>query len=408
MNADVKKTILHEEHIRLGGNMTEFADYDMPVNYPDGIIAEHLYTRRQAGLFDISHMGRFIVTGPDRTAFLRDTLTNDCGALGPGESQYTFIPNKSGGAIDDAYLYRFFEDSFMLVVNAANAEKDRAYLTEQMRRFDANMEDVTEDIGMISVQGPVAQDILSSIAGGPLPVKPRRNSLGRIKLDGGDVWLARTGYTGEAVGYEMFTRRDDTAHVWNRLIEKGAKPAGLGARDTLRLEAALPLYGHELGADIDGNEIPIYALGMAKFAVSLAEARGDFIGRENLYRQFLASNRIRARDFDDLADLPRVIRPFRMIGKGVPRAGNRVFRDGTEAGYVTSGTVAPYYKIEGEGAGTVLTDETDKRRIGLSLVRPDLSPGDLIDIEIRDSRYEGVVVERHLRSDTPPYSRAVL
>jgi aminomethyltransferase len=408
MNADIKRTVLYEEHQKLGGNMMEFGGYDMPVNYPDGIIAEHLYTRRKAGLFDISHMGRFIITGPDRIAFLQRVLTNNCEALDLEESQYTFIPNETGGAIDDAYLYRFFEDSFLLVVNAANSEKDWAHLTEQIRRFDANIENRTEDIGMISIQGPASKDILIAIAGDPLLTEPLRNSLGQAKLGDSDVWLAKTGYTGESLGYEIFMKRDDTAYVWNLLIGKGAKPVGLGARDTLRLEAALPLYGHELGVDLYGNEIPVYSVSMAKFAVSFAKAKGDFIGRESLYRQFLAFNRIFTRHFDDISDLPRVIKPFCMTGKGVPRAGNKVFRNGEEIGYVTSGTVVPYYKVKGQGLETTFTDETDKRFIGLALVRSDLLPDDSIDIEIRDKLSGGVIVEWHRRSDTPPYSRAII
>ncbi|MDR2611228.1 MAG: glycine cleavage system aminomethyltransferase GcvT [Clostridiales Family XIII bacterium] len=405
---ELKTTVLHEEHLRLGGTMVDFGGFDMPVNYPDGILAEHLSTRRAAGLFDISHMGRFVITGPERAEFLQHVLTNNCEALDTGEAQYTLIPDEAGGAIDDAYLYRFFEDSFLLVVNAANTEKDWAYLTERIRDFDAGIEDRTEEIGMISIQGPASKDIVASVAEDSFLTEPLRNSLGFAKLGGRDVWLAKTGYTGEPLGYEIFMPAGDAAYIWNLLREKGAKPVGLGARDTLRLEAALPLYGHELGTDRDGQEIPIYAIPMAKFAVSFAEAKGDFVGREALYRQFLAWSRIVTRHFDDLSDLPCMVRPFAMVGKGVPRAGNKVFKDGEEVGYVTSGSVAPYYRTEGKGLDTVLTDETDKRFIGLALVRSDLLPGDAIEVEIRDRRSEGAIVEWHLRGDAPPYSRAII
>jgi aminomethyltransferase len=402
MMTDVKTTVLHEEHIKLGGAMIDFGGYDMPVNYPGGIIGEHLYTRRCAGIFDISHMGRFVVSGPERAAFLQHVLTNNCEALGLDEAQYTLIPDEAGGAIDDAYLYRFFEDSFLLVVNAANAEKDWAHLTEQITAFDAKIENKSSEIGMISIQGPISKDILISIADDPFLTGPRRNSLGRATLGGKDVLLARTGYTGEPFGYEIFIPRDDTVYLWNMLLSKGAKPVGLGARDTLRLEAGLPLYGHELGTDADGDEIPIYSIPMAKFAVSFADAKGDFIGRENLQKQFLAFSRIITGHFDDIADLPRVIKPFRMIGKGVPRAGTKVFRDGAAAGYVTSGTVVPYYKTEGEGGETVFSEETGKRSLGLALVRSDLVTDDAIDVEIRGKRSEGVIVDRRL-----PHQRAI-
>ncbi|MDR1496215.1 MAG: glycine cleavage system aminomethyltransferase GcvT [Clostridiales Family XIII bacterium] len=405
---DIKKTALHEEHIKLGGVMANFDGYDMPINYPDGAIAEHLYTRRKAGLFDISHMGRFIVSGPERVAFLQHVLTNNCEAIGVMESQYTLISNEAGSAIDDAYLYRYFEDSFLLVVNADNAEKDWTHLTERIKNFDANIEDRTKEIGMISIQGPESKNILISVASDPLLTEPMRNSLGFANLGGKDVWLAKTGYTGESIGYEIFVPRDDTVFIWNLLIEKEAKPVGLGARDTLRLEAALPLYGHELGARPDGGEIPIYSIPMAKFAVSFAETKGDFIGRESLHRQFLTFERIFTRHFDDIADLPRVVKPFCMTDNGVPRAGDRIFKDGVEIGCVTSGAVVPYYKTAGKGLDMVFTDETDKRFIGLALVRSDLLPDEEMDIEIGDEFSVGVGVEWHLRSDTPPYSRAII
>jgi aminomethyltransferase len=405
---DLKTTILHDEHIRLGGRMVDFGGYDMPVNYPEGIIAEHLYTRRKAGLFDISHMGRFIVSGPEAVAFLQHVLTNNVEALDVGESQYPLIPDETGGAIDDAYLYRFVADSYLLVVNAANAEKDLGYLTEVLGKFDARLVDKSREIGMISIQGPAAKDILLSISEEPVLTEPLRNALGVVRLDGRDVWLAKTGYTGEAIGYELFIKAADTPALWRRLIELGAKPVGLGARDTLRLEAGLPLYGHELGTDADGREIPIYAIPMAKFAVSFADAKGDFVGRAALRRQFEAFERIFTRRAGDVSALPRVVKPFAMIGRGVPRAGCKVFRSGEEIGSVTSGSVVPYYKTRGAGLSTIFTDETDKRFIGLALVSSDLLPDDRIEVNIRGKMEEGVIVECHLRSDTPPYSRVLL
>jgi aminomethyltransferase len=405
---DLKTTILHEEHVRLDGRMMDFGGYDMPVNYPDGIIAEHLYTRKHAGLFDISHMGRFIVSGPEAVAFLQRVLTNNVEALDVGESQYTLIPDEAGGALDDAYLYRFVEGSYLLVVNAANAEKDLDYLAEAIEKFDAQIVDKSQDIGMISIQGPATKDILLSISEDPVLTEPLRNALGIVRLDGRDVWIAKTGYTGEAIGYELFMKAEDTAFLWRRLIDLGAKPVGLGARDTLRLEAGLPLYGHELGTDADGKEIPIYAIPMAKFAVSFSDAKGDYVGRAALQAQFEAFKRIFTRHTDNMAALPRTVRPFALIGRGVPRAGCLIFRNGEEVGYVTSGSVVPFYKTEGEGLATVFTDETDKRFIGLALVSSDLLPDDRIEINIRGKLEEGVVVECHLRGDAPPYSRAIL
>ncbi|MDR1068651.1 MAG: glycine cleavage system aminomethyltransferase GcvT [Clostridiales Family XIII bacterium] len=404
----LKRTVLHGEHSRLGGRMVDFGGYDMPVQYPDGILAEHLYTRRKAGLFDTSHMGRFVVSGPEAVAFLQRVLTNNAEALDVGEAQYTLIPNENGGARDDAYLYRFVEDSYLLVVNAANAEQDLDYLTEAIGEFDAQLTDKSLEIGMFSVQGSAAKDILLSVTEEPVLTEPVRNALGIVHVEGREVWLAKTGYTGESIGYELFMKAEDTPALWRRLIELGAKPAGLGARDTLRLEAGLPLYGHELGTDADGNEIPIYAIPMAKFAVSFAEAKGDFVGKAALRRQFAAFERIFTRRGGDVSALPRVVRPFAITGRGVPRAGYKVFRNGEEAGVVTSGSAVPYYKTAGAGLETVFTEETDTRFIGLALVSSDLLPGDRIEIDIRGKMTEGVIVEYHLRSDTPPYSRVIL
>jgi aminomethyltransferase len=406
--SDLKKTVLHAEHVKLGGTMVDFGGYDMPVQYPTGIIAEHLATRRKAGLFDISHMGRFVVSGPERTAFLQHVLTNNVEALDLLESQYTLIPTETGGALDDAYLYRFTDDDYLLVVNAANKDKDYAYLTEAVKSYDARLDDRSAEIGMVALQGPASKDILLALADEDFLTEPVRNALGGATLAGRKVRLAKTGYTGEAIGYEVFADAADTPAIWNALIENGAVPVGLGARDTLRLEAGLPLYGHELGTDADGNEIPIYAIPMAKFAVSFADAKGDYVGRAALEKQHAAFERIFTRHFTDTAALPRTVKPFAMIGRGVPRAGCKVYRNGVEAGYVTSGSTAPYFETGGEGLATKFTQETGKRFIGLALVSSDLLPDDRIEIDIRGKLTEAVIVEWHLRNDTPPYSRAII
>jgi aminomethyltransferase len=403
-----KTTVLHEEHVRLGADMKDFHGWEMPASYPDGIRAEHLYTRRKAGLFDISNMGRFVISGEERVAFLQHVLTNNCEALGLMESQYTLIPNDSGGAIDDAYLYRFSDDSFMLVTGAANAERDLAYLNERVVGYDAHIEDKSEGIGMIAIQGPVSKDILISVAGDPFLTEPMRNSLGVVKLGGKDVWLAKTGYTGESIGYEIFVPVGDAVYIWNLLIEKGAKPVGLGARDTLRIEAGLPRYGHELGVSPDGVEIPVYSMASAKFAVSFADTKRDFIGREALKRQFDAYSRIFTHNKSDTADLPLVVKPFCVTDGAAPRVGDKVFKGGAEIGRVTSCVSAPYYKTKGKGLETVFTDETGDRVIGFVLVRSDVSPGGGMDIATEGGSSRGAVVACHLLGDAPPYSRVIL
>ena len=397
----LKRTILYEEHLKLNGKMVDFSGWEMPVNYPDGILAEHLYMRRKAGLFDISHMGRFDVSGAEAIAFLQKALTNNAAALDLLQAQYTIIPDAEGGALDDAYLY-------LLVVNAANKEKDWTHLTKVIEGFDARIVDRSDEIGMISLQGPAAKDILQALAAEDFLTEPLKNALGSITIGGKPVRIAKTGYTGEALGYELFVDASGTAALWNALIEKGAKPVGLGARDTLRLEAGLPLYGHELGTDAEGKPIPVFAIPLAKFAVSFASVKGDYIGRAKLEEQFKAFERIFTRRFTDTAALPRVVKPFAMIGKGIPRAGYTILKDGREVGYVTSGTVVPYYKTEGQGLATVFTEETDKRTIGLAFVDNDLLPDDRIQIQIRDKSEDAAIVQWHLRSDTPPFSRAII
>jgi aminomethyltransferase len=404
---------LHEEHVRLGAEMTDFHGFDMPAEYPDGARAEHLYTRRAAGLFDISNMGRFIITGPERVAFLQRVLTNNAEALGLMESQYTLIADDDGVAIDDAYLYRFFEDSFLLVVSAANAEKDVAHLKEQIARYDAKIEDKSEDIGMVSIQGPASKDILMSVAGDAYLTEPMKNSLGLVTLGGRDVWLSKTGYTGEPLGYEIFIPRDDTAHLWNLLIEHGAKPAGLIARDTLRLEAGLPRYGHELGTDPAGGAIPLYSVALTKPAISFADSKGEFIGGAALRKQFDAFNKMLTRQPVGAGDLPRVVKQFCVTDGAAPSAGDKVFKDDAEIGVVTSCATVPYYKTKGKGLDTVFTDETGERAIGFVIVRSDVSLAGGIDIKTGDIKTgdgasKGVVVACHLLSDAPPYARIII
>jgi len=173
----MKQTILHAQHEALGAKLVDFAGYDMPLNYPTGVLAEHLHTRKHAGIFDISHMGRFLVSGPDALPFLQHVLTNNVASLDLLQAQYTFIPNAAGGAMDDAYLYRFWEKEYLLVVNASNAEKDLAHLTAHLGGFDATITDRTEEIGMVSVQGPASREILMELFKGQMLTEPLKNEL---------------------------------------------------------------------------------------------------------------------------------------------------------------------------------------------------------------------------------------
>ena len=199
------KTVIYDRHVSLGAQMVEFGGWDMPLQYGSGIIQEHLATRRQAGLFDVSHMGRFTFRGEDALDLLQQVLSNNCAGLEVGESQYTMIPNPEGGAIDDAYLYRFVENEYLLVVNAANREKDWDHFQAAASNYpEVEMSDRTFDLAMFSLQGPQSKNILQSVLeGGTLP-EPIRNRLSVARFDGNPLFIARTGYTGEPLCFELF------------------------------------------------------------------------------------------------------------------------------------------------------------------------------------------------------------
>jgi aminomethyltransferase len=243
---ELLQTVLHGRHAALGAALVDFSGWRMPLHYRAGILEEHLATRAGAGLFDVSHMGRFSLSGPGALALLQHVLSSDAAALVPGSAQYTLIPNARGGARDDAYLYCFRAEEYLLVVNAANRTADWRYLQEMLPRFPGvALEDRTAAVAMLALQGPRAEEILRGLVdGGALP-EPRKNALGEVSLGGIRCPLSRTGYTGEPIGFECFPAAADAPRLWDLLLERGAAPVGLGARDTLRLEAGLPLYGHE-------------------------------------------------------------------------------------------------------------------------------------------------------------------
>ncbi|MFO7985720.1 MAG: hypothetical protein R6U38_07630, partial [Desulfatiglandaceae bacterium] len=394
-----------------GAKMVEFGGWDMPISYPTGIVQEHLATRQQAGLFDVSHMGRFWVRGPGAIPFLQHVLTNNAAALDirTKGAQYTHIQTKTGGAKDDAYLYHFDEGEYLLVVNAANAQKDWDHLQGFIGDFeDVELTDWTQQSVMLALQGPRSRAIMKEIVqSGSLP-EPVRNAVSSVEIYGARVKVARTGYTGEPLGFELFMDRARGPELWELIQSKGATCAGLGARDTLRLEAGLPLYGHELGMDRDGQEIPIWASPLARFAVSFSPLKGDFYGREALKRQHEAYKRIVAGDSSRMADLPRMIKPLTVLGKGVAREGAEVLQDNRRVGYVTSGTRIPLWTVQGDGLTSQQSDAHQLRSICLTYVDSDVWTGDQVVIDIRGRRVEAVVVPYHLKSDAPPYARPIV
>ena len=428
----LQKTVLHDWHISAGAKMLEFGGFDMPVQYQT-IFAEHIATRLQAGLFDVCHMGRFQVSGQDAVAFLQYTTTNNVLALDQvGKAQYTLISDEDGGAVDDAYLYRTGLDEYLLVVNASNREKDWVWLTQHLPRFRrAAFLDRSDEIAMMALQGPESERILAEIlnrAGnsGRLP-DAFRNSMSFVRVDGSAAIVSRTGYTGEPVGFELFTETSAAVSLWEQVLEvggeAGAVPIGLGARDTLRLEAGLPLYGHELGTDPAGAAIPVCALSLGRRCTSFAPAKGDYVGREALvteHREVLQRLRQGGRFDKPIHErsVPRFVRPVAVLDSGrarpgitPARQGEEVYLEGRHAGWVSSGTVVPYIRFEGEGLFASPTEEQDRRAIALVYVDSAVisgKPGQYLEIrKARNRSAPAAVVDTNLRV-VPPYARVIL
>lgn len=370
----LRRTVLYDWHSDNGATLVDFAGWEMPVQYETGTIAEHLATRRRSGLFDVSHMGRFRFAGPNAQAHLGYVLTNDPKALSPGEAHYTYIANETGGALDDAYLYRLGDEDFLLVVNADNRSKDWDWIADR-NQSGSVMEDLSDELAMISLQGPAATDVLLGAMPGLALPDSKRNQLIVTDLDGRPFVVARTGYTGEAIAFELMVGSDRAVDIWERLVAAGAVPVGLGARDSLRLEAGLPLYGHELGLDVDGNDIPIFSNALATFGVRVHP--GEFIGSAELALQRAEYELIKRNELAAPVDerrLAHLVQSIAVFDSRKPlRAGYEVFHEGDRVGYVTSGTSVPFAEFDGDGVAAAPTDEHALRPIGLALIRSDIN-----------------------------------
>ncbi len=427
---NLSRTILHDWHVKAGARMVPFGGFDMPVQY-GSILQEHLTTRRKAGLFDISHMGRFLFSG-EPVDFLQYVLTNNVNALRTvGMAQYTLIPDDDGTAVDDAYLYRIGRDQYMLVVNASNRAKDWDHLSQFFSSFPRlRAEDVSDDIAMIALQGPESEAILQAILARPgnsgaLP-ENERNRLSLVRIDGTEMVVARTGYTGEPVGLELFPPARRAVSLWEHLLEAGQKhgitPVGLGARDTLRLEAGYPLYGDELGDGPDGRPIPIFAVSIARAATRFDEGKGDFVGRAVLFDQYReVSELLRGAPAKPLETrlVPRLIWPLAILneertapGQNPPRHGYELRHEGEPVGWVTSGSTVPYWEFAGAGLLSHPTEEQGRRALGLAYVDAAVLPGELgryLEVVKPNSLrpIPALLVETNLRA-APPFARPVI
>jgi len=365
LSKNTRQTPLYHEHLKLGAKMTDFAGWEMPLQY-EGVITEHQAVRTNAGIFDLSHMGEFEITGENAVHFLNYCLTNNAAKLKIGQAQYTLIPYTDGSVADDAILYRLDEDKYLLVVNAANTQKDLEWLSHQKLGFEkVNLEDISDRTALIAIQGPKSEGILQKLTSADLR-NLKYYHITKGEVAGIDALIARTGYTGED-GFEIFLPWDKATVVWRSLLDagkdSGLKPAGLGSRDTLRIEAGMPLYGHELSEQVNPYEAGL------DWAVKLD--KGDFVGREALERE------------KQLGPARKLV-GFTLLEMGVPRAEQPIQKQGRQIGFVTSGTFSP----------------TLKKPIGMGYV-PSLfaRTGTLIDIVIRNKPVKAEIVQ------LPFYSR---
>ena len=318
---ELKRTPLYEAHLKCGGKMVEFGGFEMPVQYKTGVIREHMAVRTACGLFDVSHMGEVIMEGPDTVANLNRLLTNDYTTMDDGQARYSPMCNEAGGTVDDLIVYKQSGDRYFVVVNASNREKDVAWIKDHVSGR-TTVEDVSDSYGQIALQGPLAEKILLKLTGEENI--PRKNYTALWDRDVGGVKciVSRTGYTGSD-GFELYTAAAETEKLWFTLLEAGKDeeliPCGLGARDTLRLEAGMPLYGHELSDTIS----PLTA-GLGYFVKMDKE---DFIGKAAM----------------EAAGTPAQRRVgLKAVGRGIMREHQDVYADGKIIGHTTSGTHCPY------------------------------------------------------------------
>lgn len=313
--SEIKETCLHDRHLALGAQMTPFGGFDMPIQY-EGIVEEHNAVRNACGVFDVSHMGEVLISGPDAQRYVNHIFSNDINAITPGKILYGMMLNANGGTVDDLLVYKRADDDYFLVINAANIDKDVAWIMSNAEGYDVTIEHLSDSLGELAVQGPEAEAVMEEVLGiqcKELEFYTFKESL----LDGKHVLVSRTGYTGED-GFEIYADHDTIRSLWDALMESGrVKPCGLGCRDTLRFEVGLPLYGDELADDIS----PVEA-GLTMFVKLDKE---EFIGKEAIMKQ-------------KAEGAPRKSVGLELFDRAIPRHGYEVLNDADEVvGYVTTG-----------------------------------------------------------------------
>lgn len=355
----MKKTPLYEKHLEWKGKLIDFGGWELPVEY-SGIIPEHEAVRNAAGLFDVSHMGEVIVSGEDAEKYIQKMVTNDISGMESGQIFYSPMCYPNGGVVDDLLIYKYERDKYLLVVNASNTQKDVEWL--QSHLFGkTEIKDVSSEYALLALQGPVAQKILQKITEKNLDDIKFFYFCDDVKIEGISAFISRNGYTGED-GFEILVPSGDAPILWDKLMaagkEEGLVPAGLGARDTLRFEVCLPLYGNELEKDITPLEA---GLG---FFVKLN--KDDFIGKEALVAQ-------------KAAGLKRKICALEMVGRGIPRAEYEVLSGDEKIGHITTGSYSP----------------TLKKNIGLALLNAEFSAeGTIVEVVVRNKHVQAKVIKK--------------
>ena len=350
----LKRTPFYDLHLAAGAKMVSFAGFEMPIQYPAGITAEHNVVRNGCGVFDVSHMGEFIIKGPQAIDFVTYVTSNDVAALGTGQVHYSGILSEQGTFVDDCLVYRYATDHLMMVVNGSNKDKDLAHIQKYVDRFDCNLTDVSDDIGLLAVQGPKAQSILQTLTPAKLD-DIKYYWFTETAVAGIPMTLSRTGYTGED-GFELYHSAKFSAALWAALMKTGqVTPVALGCRDSLRLEMGMALYGN----DIDDTVTPLEAgLGWL-----VKMKKGDFVGRSALEAQ-------------KAAGIPKKLVGFTFTEKAIPRHGYPVFVNGQPSGTVMSGIMSPSV---GCGLGTAYVPTAHAQE------------GNRLEVEIRGKRIVGTI-----------------
>jgi len=352
-----KRTPLYEEHQAAKAKLIDFGGWEMPVQYA-GVIEEHHAVRKKAGLFDTSHMGEIDVRGKDALAFVQKLITNDASILQDGKILYSPMCYPTGGIVDDLLVYRYDLEHFFIVVNASNTDKDYTWMLDQVKDFEVTVDNVSDQYVQLALQGPLAEAILQRLSNIDLS-KIIYYTFTHGEIDGVPCLISRTGYTGED-GFEIYCSPEFGRQLWRKILEIGAadgvQPIGLGARDTLRFEARLPLYGNELGREITPLEAGI------GFFVKFDKP--DFVGKEALQAQ-------------KKQGVPRKLVGLEMMGRGIARSHYPLQKNGEDVGFVTSGSFSP----------------TLNKNIALGLIRTDLAvQGVVLDVMIREKPVQAKII----------------